>query len=115
MAVSDNEAGKVERGPTATRDPRFLHRFRNNMPKTLKGTQKTKNKTKKPKLRAKRFSKVMAKTHLYAQFCFFGLFGFLVPYSVFACIEENIAKHMTSACALEQGRRIRLGMAVRDN
>ena len=58
----------------------------------------------------------MAKTHLYAQFRFFWfVWFFLVPYSVFACIEENIAKHMTSACALEQGRRIRLGMAVRDN
>ena len=78
MAVSDNETGKVERSPTATCDPRFLHRFRNNMPKTLKGTQKTfkKTKSKKTKLRAKRFSEVMAKTHLYAQFCFFwGLFG----------------------------------------
>ena len=26
MAVSDNEAGKVERSPTATCDPRFLQR-----------------------------------------------------------------------------------------
>ena len=54
MAVSDNETGKVERSPTATCDPRFLHRFRNNMPKTLKGTKNTlktqKNKTARKKV-----------------------------------------------------------------
>ena len=55
----------------------------------------------------------MAKTHLYAQFCFFWFvwcFWYLTAF--LHVLEKNIAKHMTSACALEQGRCIRLGMAV---
>ena len=77
--------------------------------------QKPKKKTKKKTARKKVFQGHGQNTSLRAVLFFWVCLVFLVPYSVFACTEENIATHMTSACALEQGRCIRLGMAVRDN